>query len=54
LVRNGDKKTGQKSFRVNAWTIYSGRLRSYESVNYQTPTGLKSVPAIQIGKETAN
>jgi len=49
-----DKKTGQKSFRVYAWTIYSGRLRSYESVNYQTPTGLKSVPAIQIGKETAN
>ncbi len=49
-----DKKTGQKSFRVYAWTIYSGRLRSYESVNYQTPTGPKSVPAIQIGKETAN
>jgi hypothetical protein len=49
-----DKKTGQKSFRVYAWTIYSGRLRSYESVNYQTPAGPKSVPAIQIGKETAN
>jgi len=49
-----DKKTGQKSFQVYAWTIYSGRLRSYESVNYQTPTGPKSVPAIQIGKETAN
>jgi len=49
-----DKKTGQKSFQVYAWTIYSGRLRSYESVNYQTPAGPKSVPAIQIGKETAN
>src|SRR5258708_39225960 len=49
-----DKKTGQKSFQVYAWTIYGGRLRSYETANYQTPAGPKSVPAIQIGKETAN
>src|SRR3981189_12608 len=49
-----DKKTGQKSFQVHAWIIYSGRLRSYESVNYQAPAGPKSVPAIQIGRETAN
>jgi hypothetical protein len=49
-----DKKTGRKSFQVYAWTIYSGRWRSYESANYQTPTGPKSVPVIQIGKEMAN
>ena len=49
-----DKKTGQKSFQVYAWMIYGGRWRTYESVNYQTPTGPKLVPAIQIGKETAN
>jgi hypothetical protein len=49
-----DKKTGQKSFQVHAWIIYGGRWRSYESANYQTPTGLRSVPAVQIGRETAN
>jgi len=31
-----DNKTGQKSFQVYAWTIYSGRLRSYETADYQT------------------
>jgi hypothetical protein len=49
-----DDKTGQKSFQVYAWTIYSGRLRSYETADYQTATGPKSVPAIQIGTEMAN
>ncbi len=49
-----DKRTGQRSFQVYAWTIYGGRWRSYETANYQTPAGPKSVPAIQIGKETAN
>jgi hypothetical protein len=49
-----DKKTGQKSFQVYAWIIYGGRLRSYETADYQTPAGPKSVPAIQIGKEMAN
>jgi hypothetical protein len=49
-----DKKTGQRSFQVHAWIIYGGRWRSYESANYQTPTGLKWVPAVQIGRETAN
>jgi hypothetical protein len=49
-----DNKTGQKSFQVYAWTIYSGRLRSYETADYQTATGPKSVPAIQLGKEMAN
>ena len=49
-----DNKTGRKSFQVYAWTIYSGRLRSYETADYQTAAGPKSVPAIQIGKEVAN
>ncbi len=49
-----DKKTGQKSFQVYAWTIYGGRWRSYETAKYQTPAGTKAVPAIQIGQETAN
>jgi len=49
-----DKTTGRKSFQVHAWIIYGGRWRSYETANYQTPAGPKSVPAIQIGRETAN
>ncbi len=49
-----DKKTGQKSFQVYAWIIYGGRWRAYETASYQTPSGQKSVPAIQIGKEVAN
>jgi hypothetical protein len=49
-----DKKTGQKSFQVEAWIIYSGRWRSYETVNYQTTAGPTSAPVIQIGRETAN
>jgi len=49
-----DKKTGQKSFRVNAWIIYSGRWRSYESASYQSTNGPESVPADKIGAEAAN
>jgi hypothetical protein len=49
-----DKKTGQKSFQVEAWIIYSGRWRSYETVNYQTPAGPTSAPVTQIRRETAN
>jgi hypothetical protein len=49
-----DKKTGQKSFRINAWIIYSGRWRSYETASYQSHTGLQSVPADKIGAEAAN
>ncbi len=47
-------KTGQKSFQVHAWTIYSGNWRSYESASYQTPTGPKSEPLTKIGKGVAN
>jgi hypothetical protein len=49
-----DHKTGQKSFQVYAWTIYSGNWRSYETASYQTPSGPKSVPLTKIGKEVAN
>ena len=53
LVGVIDKKTGQKSFRVYAWIIYSGKWRSYETASYQATDGPRSVPAIIIGKETA-
>jgi PDZ domain len=49
-----DQKTGQKSFRINAWIIYSGRWRSYQTASYQSNTGLQSVPADKIGAEAAN
>jgi hypothetical protein len=49
-----DKKTGQKSFRVEAWIIYTGSWRSYDSASYQTPDGPQSVPLIKLGKEAAN
>ena len=49
-----DHKTGQKSFQVYAWTIYSGNWRSYETASYRTPSGPKSVALTKIGKEVAN
>jgi hypothetical protein len=49
-----DKKTGQKSFQVYAWIIYSGRWRSYETVDYQTTTGPTSAPVTRIGREMEN
>src|SRR4030081_3656956 len=49
-----DKKTGQKSFQVHAWIIYSGRWRSYETVRYQTLNGPTSATVTRIGKEMEN
>jgi hypothetical protein len=49
-----DKKTGQRSFQVRAWIIYRGDWRFYETANYQTAAGPKSVPAVQTGKEMEN
>jgi hypothetical protein len=49
-----DKRTGQKSFQIDAWIIYSGSLRSYETASYETGNGPRSVPATQIGREVAN
>jgi len=49
-----DKKTGQKSYQVYAWIIYSGRWRSYETATYQSASGPQSVPATKIGSSAAN
>jgi hypothetical protein len=49
-----DHKTGRKTFQVDAWIIYSGDFRSYETANYQAAIGRRSAPAIQVGKEVAN
>jgi hypothetical protein len=49
-----DKKTGQRSFQVQAWITYRGNWRYYETAKYQTTAGAKSVPAAQTGKEMEN
>lgn len=49
-----DQKTGRKTLQVDAWIIYSGGFRSYETVNYQAANGRRSAPALQLGKEVAN
>jgi hypothetical protein len=49
-----DKKTGQKSFQIYAWIIYSGSMRSYETASYQGANGSRSVPVTRISKEVAN
>jgi PDZ domain len=49
-----DKKTGQKSFQVEAWMTYQGRWRTYQTASYQGSSGPKSVPAIQLSKDLVN
>jgi hypothetical protein len=49
-----DKKTGHKSFQVYAWMIYSGRWRSYETVDYQTIAGPTSSPVTRVSREMEN
>lgn len=49
-----DKKTGQKSFQVEAWMTYQGRWRTYQTASYQASNGTKSVPATQISKDLVN
>jgi hypothetical protein len=49
-----DQSTGQKSFQIDAEITYSGSWRSYESANYPTANGRRSVPATHISKEAAN
>jgi PDZ domain-containing protein len=49
-----DQSTGQKSFQIDAEITYSGSWRSYQSANYPTANGRRSVPATQISKEAAN
>jgi hypothetical protein len=48
-----DRRTGQKSFEVTAWLIYSGRPRSYATARFQTPTGMRSVPTTQLAREVS-
>jgi len=49
-----DKKTGQKLFQVHEEITYSGSWRFYQTANFQTPNGPRSVPAAQVSKEAAN
>jgi hypothetical protein len=49
-----DRKTGQRSFQVYTWLIYSGAPRSYVTAKFETPSGTRSVPTSQLGRETAN
>jgi hypothetical protein len=49
-----DKKTGQKSFKVEAWMTYQGRWRTYQTASYQGSSGPKSVPAVQLSKDLVN
>jgi hypothetical protein len=49
-----DRKTGQKSFRVYAWVIHRGGLRSYQTARYQTANGPRSVPAMRISQKEEN
>jgi hypothetical protein len=49
-----DRNTGQKSFQIDTEITYSGNWRSYQSANYQTANGRRSVPATEISKEAAN
>jgi hypothetical protein len=54
LTANIDKKTGEKSFQVHEEITYNGNWRYYQSASYQGANGIRSVPAVQIGKESAN
>lgn len=49
-----DDKTGRRSFQVDAMVIYSGAWRSYETANFQTAGGPRSLPLTKVGKEVAN
>jgi hypothetical protein len=49
-----DKKTDQKTFQVYTLITYRGNWRFYQSANYQTSGGSRSVPLAQIGKESDN
>ncbi len=54
LTATIDKKTGEKSFQVHEEVTYNGNWRYYQSASYQGPNGPRSVPAVQISKESAN
>jgi len=54
LTATIDKKTGEKSFQVHEEITYNGNWRYYQSGSYQGANGPRSVPAVQISKESAN
>jgi PDZ domain len=54
LTATIDKKTGEKSFQVHEEVTYNGNWRYYQSASYQGANGPRSVPALQISKESAN
>jgi hypothetical protein len=54
LTATIDKKTGEKSFQVHEEITYNGNWRYYQSASYQGANGPRSVPAVQISKESAN
>lgn len=49
-----DDKTATRSLQVYAWVIYTGTLRNYESANYRTANGTRSVPVKQLAREVVN
>jgi hypothetical protein len=49
-----DPKTGAHSLQVYAWVIYSGSLRNYQSANFRTANGPRSVPVVQLAREVVN
>jgi hypothetical protein len=54
LTATIDKKTGEKSFQVHEEITYNGNWRYYQSASYQGTNGPRSVPAVEISKESAN
>src|SRR5579863_2483605 len=54
LTATIDKKTGEKSFQVHEEITYNGNWRYYLSASYPGVSGPRSVPALQISKESTN
>jgi hypothetical protein len=46
-----NRKTGQKSFQVDASVSYYGRWRTYGTANYQTAGGPRSLSTMQLGRD---
>ncbi|HLZ99679.1 MAG TPA: PDZ domain-containing protein [Steroidobacteraceae bacterium] len=49
-----DPRTGTRSLQVFAWVIYTGNFRNYESANYGTPNGPRSVPVNPLARQVVN
>jgi hypothetical protein len=46
-----DKKTGHKSLQIDASIAYYGRWRTYETANYKTVDGPRSLPTTQVRRD---